>query len=475
MARFDPNRRRALRALGLAGISVALPPLEALAQARARRLIVFHWPQGVPTGWAPSASGPWFPGQAGVGWETTRCLMPLAPHRADFNILTGITYRQIAQAGNDGPHGHAKCLFTGHRGALGPSPQWVAARKLGTGTRFSLVATGIYAQGEGWWNYSAAGVREPLELSPSALFTRLFSNVNVDPTAAARAAQRKRSVLDYVKSDAADLQARLGRDDRARLDHHLTAIRELEKAVSGFSPSSAGSCVRPAAPPPDDYRLPEKQGNLSHDYSKMVEYTRLMTRLQVMAQRCDLTRVSFMSLGGTQNYSIFPHLGVHTDYHNVCHSGFNDVSSVGPRLDDRKLAHEYYQRIATYHMEQVAYLLGLLKQDDGLGSLLDDAAVICLSEFGDGGLHYDSYVPIIVAGKAGRGAAGMKTGQNLVYPCSFGAAFRNASFCASASGTPNRCTNDVWQSALEALGVLAPGQKFGDPTLDTRPLEGLWV
>jgi hypothetical protein len=169
-----------------------------------------------------------------------------------------------------------------------------------------------------------------------------------------------------------------------------------------------------------------------------------MIRLQVMAQRCDLTRVSFISLGPSQNYFHFPHLGINTDYHNVAHGNL-----------DRTTAAEYYQRIATHHMEQLAVLLRLLKESSGLGALIDDAAVIGTSEFGDGGVHGVSNVPFIVAGKVGRGAAGLATGRHIV--------------------ARDRCINDVWQSAFTALGVLGPGQKYGDPALDTRPLEGLWA
>jgi len=39
----------------------------------------------------------------------------------------------------------------------------------------------------------------------------------------------------------------------------------------------------------------------------------------------------------------------------------------------------------------------------------------------------------------------------------------------------NRCTNDVWQSALLALGAYDETQKFGEPKLATKPLEGLWI
>jgi hypothetical protein len=182
--------------------------------------------------------------------------------------------------------------------------------------------------------------------------------------------------------------------------------------------------------------------------------------------------VSYISIGHI--WQIYPYLGVETDYHNVCHDGFNDAASRGPRLD-RQSAAAAYRKIARWHMEMVAKLLGYLKENDGTGSLLDQSVFVATTEFGDGGLHYDSYVPFIVAGKAGRGADGMKTGFNHQFRCEFGEGFKNASWCATKPPPANRAINDVWQSALMALGVLGPNEKFGDPTLPTRPLEGLWV
>ena len=89
-------------------------------------------------------------------------------------------------------------------------------------------------------------------------------------------------------------------------------------------------------------------------------------------------------------------------------------------------------------MEMVAYLMSLLKATDGtLPPLLDSTAMVALSEFGDGGLHYDAYIPVICAGKAGAtGASAMKTGYNLAFPCAYGEGFTNSSWCAGLSGTP---------------------------------------
>jgi hypothetical protein len=485
MARFRLNRRAALRGMGLGMVSIGLPRLEAMLNERGnyydpasaqglpepKRLIMMHWPQGVPTGWAPGPGGPFYPSSGGADYALTRCLEPLAAHKADFNLVSGLTYDQLYLSFDS--HGHAISVTTGMRPdpdakiARGTSVDKIVGQALGAGTRFSSIAAGIYDQGDGFytWENNGGDIKySPIEVNPATLFDSLFGGATLDPDEGQILVRRQQSVLDSVKSDITRLQGRLGVADNRRLDEYLASIRELEKSIT--------------APIGANCALPAKPGALKYTDADAAEYAKLMIDLLVMAVRCDMTRSVFFSLGGV--WRTYPFLDILTDYHNVCHSGFNESASKGPRLDDgpnpTATRAEYYTRIATWHMEMVAYMLAQLKASDGSAPpLLDSSVFAAFSEFGDGGLHYQNYVPFLVAGKAGRGASGMKTGQNLVFPCSYGDSFTNSDFCKSLQGTPNRCTNDVWQSALMALGVYDGTQKFGEPELATKPLEGLWI
>jgi hypothetical protein len=182
--------------------------------------------------------------------------------------------------------------------------------------------------------------------------------------------------------------------------------------------------------------------------------------------------VALVSLGPSQNYRVFSNLGVNVDYHNVCHRGLADP---GQDIHDTPAgqaeAQGFYRAIARWHMEQLAYFLDLLAADDGAGNLLDDSAFVAISEFSSGGMHLYDYIPAIVAGKLG----GMPTGKNLVSPCDLGEEWKTPPWCANVPGTPNVCINDLWQSALTAVGALGEDEVFGDPSLDTAPLSGLWV
>lgn len=479
MGRIRIDRRTFLRGSCLAGISVALPVLDAMAGARGlrgtgaahggdpRRLVLLHWPQGLPVGWGASDGGWWYPTTFGAGWTPTPGLQPLvdAGVIGDVNVIAGLTYRQITN--HVGSHGHSAAYMTGYAAlpeapgsaeptTQGPSVDQVAAQRLGGQTPFASVCTGLYDQGEGWWSWSSAGVRNPLELSPRQLWNRLFSDLMVDPDAAAKAAARAKSVLDFVLDDISSLQARVGAEDRQRLQAHFDTVRELEKQVE-LGGATGASCSAPSQP----QDVPYGDGDCD-------AYAKLMIDLVVMALRCDLTRVGLVSLGPSQNYRTFPHLDIPYTYHNIAHSG---GANGGPDIDETGEDRDaLYRRIATWHMEIVAYFLQRMKGSGEAENLLESSAFVASSEFSSGNMHFEEFVPAIVAGTLG----GMQTGRSIALPCTFEEDWQTPAWCGVA-GQPDRCINDLWTTALRAVGALDEGEAFGDPTLDTGVIEELWV
>lgn len=478
MRNFKLGRRAMLRSSGIAGIAIGLPILEAMVNDRGvlhgtahagtndpARLILFHWPQGLPVGWGAQDGGWWYPTTYGAGWTVTPGLQPLDDLAliGEVNVINGITYRQISE--HVGSHGHSVGYVTGFKAvpdapgsseptSQGPSVDQFAAQRLGGNTKFASLTTGFYDQGEGWWSWSSAGVRAPLELDPKLFWQRLFADLDLDPDAALAAAARTKSVLDFVQDDIGKLQGKLGSSDRMRLEQHLDTIRELEKQVD-FTP--AADCVVPPEP-----------GQVAYGDGDCDAYAKLMVDLMVMALRCDLTRVAFTSLGPSQNYRTFPHLGIPYTYHNVCHDGGNngapDIDETG---EDRDTV---YRKIATWHMEILAYYLDKLRGEDELSNLLTNSVFVASSEFSGGGLHYDEFVPVVVAGHAG----GMETGNVLALPCTFDEDWQTPPWCSQPGPKSDVCINDLWTTALRAVGALADDEIFGDPTIGTGTLAGLW-
>ena len=99
------DRRTVLRGLGTA---MALPFLEAMMPrasaadiaARPKRLQVFYTPNGM-------TMDPYRPTGAGKGLVLTETLAPLASHREDILVVSGLGHPQAAAMG-DRPAGHGR-------------------------------------------------------------------------------------------------------------------------------------------------------------------------------------------------------------------------------------------------------------------------------------------------------------------------------------------------------------------------------
>ncbi len=109
-------------------------------------------------------------------------------------------------------------------------------------TRFRSLQVGVCQESHGeniHRNMSWAGADRalPPEMIPQNLFDRLFGVRDESWV------DRKKSVLDAVREDLADLQPSLGQADRMRLDEHLTSVRELERAIASL-PSDYGKNIK---------------------------------------------------------------------------------------------------------------------------------------------------------------------------------------------------------------------------------------
>ncbi|MGH8309784.1 MAG: DUF1552 domain-containing protein, partial [Steroidobacteraceae bacterium] len=241
-----------LGATAAAGFLVGRPLLK-LARAQAgtpgpKRLLVIHKPCGtVPANYLPQGSGTQF--------TLSRILAPFEDLRQNMIVPTGLDiFKRLPTPGQD--HGNGMVTFmTG--GITTRHPAFTAviaeresidqilardARVVGD-TPFASVqlAADIRSDRDEVFTrvLSYSGRAAPLapEHRPAAAFAQLFGELmpggatpdNVD--ALERARQRKRSVLDFVSGSLGRLNQRAPAEQRPKLDAHLGAVRELEKAL----------------------------------------------------------------------------------------------------------------------------------------------------------------------------------------------------------------------------------------------------
>ncbi len=314
------TRRTLLRGLGA---TIALPWLEVmggqtLAAATGRRD-----PPRLACFYIPGAIGrhAWFPKETGRNYTLMPSHRPLERFRDQFTLLTNLRHIEGQISG----HVHPYNWLTGHNINLVPgtitntiSMDQVAAKHLGPTWLPSLALSFADGVGTATLSRNSMGVDVPAVANHRTVFERLFPPADRAQLRDARArVALDRSVLDTATGEVKDLQRRLGRTDRQRLDQYLDSVREIEKRLT-----DRDAILRRGRPRFDEQSVRTEP----RVRNSMREHIELMMDLVVLAFQTDMTRVVTHSLGGEggPNYDEYkewarqagaPLRGAH-DYHH---------------------------------------------------------------------------------------------------------------------------------------------------------------
>jgi hypothetical protein len=403
---WELSRRTFLRGTGTL---LALPVLEAMVPSTARaqssgappprRLVAFF----VPNGMYPPE---WYPSGTGEGYALSPLLMPLAPHKSDFLVLSGLGNKASHASTIDVGHVASTATFLTGTAAedspvrVGVSVDQLAASHLKLYTRFPSLELGTRSgtsdvlHNNISWNANSTPM--PKETRPDILFDRLFQGMDPNQSAQVAEARRRRrlSVLDYVKQDTAQLQTRLGRQDQLRVEEYLTGVRELEQRVQEVRVIQCTPGTRPAEPM--DVR----------------QQVKLLLDTMVLAFQCDLTRVATFMYGeavdeSTYNFLTVPDakgnpVPVSQGHHTLSHD-----------ITPGSMSQKMYSAICKWEVEQLAYLLSKMKAvQEPDGTLLDNSVVFFGSGLGESAIHDTLNMPVILAG---RGGGQLRPGRHIVY------------------------------------------------------------
>lgn len=385
------HRRRMLQA---AGVSLALPWLEAMQpgvtrrHSRAvaaemverRRMVCICAPLGF---YPPN----FFPETAGADYKPSLYLELLDGLRRDFTVISG-----LAHAGNSPGFAHqaTASFLTGAEGAGRPSFRnsisldQFAADKIGRFTRFpSLVLSG---EGLGL-SWTRTGAQIPADNSPSRVFARLFLAGDAkDVGRQLKRLEDGRSILDDVRDQAAQLAGDLGADDREKLDEYLTSVRELERRMARDEVwAKTPKPVVHVEPPQDIANAADLLGR-----------SRLMFDLTHLALQTDSTRLITIMLAGSTYAPPIP--GVSLGHHDLSHHGKDPG-----KLDQLKI-------IEVETLKTVREFLAKLKRSGEADSnLLDRTQVFLGSNLGDASSHSVRNLPVLLAG------GGFRHGRHLAF------------------------------------------------------------
>ena len=267
--------------------------------------------------------------------------------------------------------------------------------------------------------YLGPGTLKHPRKDPLEVFNYLF------PPAPANS-RRRLSVLDAVAGNLGEVMRRLGPAERAKLDYHLTAVRDVERRLN----TSTGSCtMRPTAPP--DYTALDPNAEISVDtyIPQMVDN---MVDLIVLALKCGLSRIATLQLGYGGGKWRFGWKGINMNCHDdVAHLDITDGGIFAENTKRVVLMNQYYAscvaRLAT----------ALDAVPEGSGTMLDNSLIVWANELGRGD-HNQENVPIVLIG--GAGGAITKGGRVVA--------------------TGRQVFNRLGCTILNAMGVSAAG--FGD-------------
>jgi hypothetical protein len=341
----------------------------------------------------------WWP-TAGAGGETDFTLneihTPLAAHKDRLTLIRNLNL-DSASGGPGGPHQRGiGTLYTGQHlqagefvDGCGSQAGWadgisvdqvIANEQIDT--PFKSLELGVRATEndvQGRISYAGPGQPLPPMLSPLDVYNRIFRDLVVPedpdnpPPVDPLIAERK-SVLDAVRGQLAHLETKVSSEDKAKLQQHVTLVREIERRLSGMMVL----CEKPEEPPVLD---PVSEVD-------MPLIAELEIDLLAVAFACDLSRVASFEISTGLNRIRYPWLNSMGEGHPLSHMPPTDES-----------ARSQLVARAQWHSGLIAQLYDRLATiQEGDGTAADNTMLVWCSEVSEGNVHSHTNMPFLLMG-----------------------------------------------------------------------------
>jgi hypothetical protein len=238
------------------------------------------------------------------------------------------------------------------------------------------------------YNYVGANQPAPRERDAQAAFNDILGLAPEptdpgEPTRDDMIRAARASALDMATEEFAAVLPKLSSADREKLERHRSLIRDLEAGLGASIPTPIGCDPAFSA-----------QGHIIDQFS----------RITTVALACDLTRVVTLvaeAITGPE-FGVDASINIHQD---IAH---DSNENGGTTLGIEGMVN--YNRV---YAEHFAYLLDQLDSvQEGNGTLLDNSAVVWVTELATGG-HEVKLVPNVIAGG---GAGYFRPGRYVHYP-----------------------------------------------------------
>ena len=169
-----------------------------------------------------------------------------------------------------------------------PTLDVLASDHFGGGTRFRSIDLSSTGNPRDSYTARNSGSRNAAEVSPLAMYAKMFGPDFADPNAAEfkpdPSTMVRHSVLSVVGDDRKDLMKQLGSADKARLDEYFTSVRQFEQqlALQLEKPAPLESCSVPKSP---------GEKSVGTDLDVVMTNHEIMSKMLAQAVACNQTRV----------------------------------------------------------------------------------------------------------------------------------------------------------------------------------------
>lgn len=435
------SRRRVLRGMmGGAAVTVGLPLLDcflntngtALA-ATGTRLPVCFGTWFFACGLNP---GRWEPKTVGSDYEFGPELQELMPFKSKINVysqMSALLDGQPPGAHTVGPavivQGTAPPTLTRPMNP-GPSVDALIADVIGNRARFRSLEVSCVGNPQNSHSKRTGIAINPSEVSPLALYNRVFGPEFQDPNATDftpdPAMMARRSVLSAVGGQAKEMMKELGASDRDHLDQYFTSLRELERQIELQlqKPAPMGACTVLSEP---------QEGPVGAEVTEVTTNHRLFARILAHALACDQTRVFNVMLSDSLSQLRFA--GENNTHHMFTHD-----DPIDEELGYQPNVAKFSPIIAGMFNTMLTELDSI---HEGPNTLLDRMLVFAYTDSGFAKNHTTDNIAMLTAGSAG---GRMRTGIHF----------------AAAKGDP---VTRLSLTVQQAMGV--PVSNFGTQSNNT--------
>jgi hypothetical protein len=390
------SRRRLLRGvLQGSAVAVGLPLLDVFLNENGSALA-----SGAPM---PLRFGTWFwgcgmnidrfvPTTVGANYDLPPELQAIKPHRNDVSVFSGFnTFLDGAQN---------FCHYSGQFSILSgtapltkeklesPTFDTAIAAAIGKNSRFRSIEVSASGNPRDSHSRPAPSITNPSEVSPVALYRRIFGAEFQDPNRADfkpdPSVMVRQSVLSAVRDEYKRFEKVLGYTDRQRMQQYFTSLRQTENRLALMleKPAPAEACVTGEQPVE---MVP------ASDVVTAAHNHKLFAELLAMAMACNQTRVVNMLF--SNSFSTLRKPGTTVTHHNITHE-----EPIDPDLGYQPQAAEF----VGLSIQAWAEFLRIMKSvPEGDGTLLDNSLILALSDTQFAKVHSLNSIPMMIAGKAG--------------------------------------------------------------------------